>query len=156
MALVLILYPLGYIYDLGRAWTYLPWDYVGELNGSAYYESTSDRANGEGYLLHYLKLQPKGIVAEHPENDFSNGNAMPMFAGQPSYLGWLGHEQLWRGYLPELQYRHDQLESFYAGTMVNEQYFLDLERRVFLELCKEKNTADRIEHMLTTGKPLRN
>lgn len=42
------------------------------------------------------------------------------------------------------------------GTAVNEQWFLDLERRVFLELCQQKNTADRIEHMLKTGKPLRN
>ncbi|MFW7381003.1 MAG: 3-hydroxyacyl-CoA dehydrogenase/enoyl-CoA hydratase family protein [Oligoflexus sp.] len=43
-----------------------------------------------------------------------------------------------------------------AGTVVNEQYFLDLERRVFLELCREKKTQERIEHMLKTGKPLRN
>jgi 3-hydroxyacyl-CoA dehydrogenase len=43
-----------------------------------------------------------------------------------------------------------------AGTVVGEQWFLDLERRVFLELCQQNNTADRIEHMLKTGKPLRN
>ena len=43
-----------------------------------------------------------------------------------------------------------------SGTAVSEQYFLDLERRVFIELCQQKPTADRIEHMLTTGKPLRN
>jgi 3-hydroxyacyl-CoA dehydrogenase len=43
-----------------------------------------------------------------------------------------------------------------AGTSVTEQWFLDLERRVFLELCHEKKTEERIEHMLKTGKPLRN
>ncbi len=43
-----------------------------------------------------------------------------------------------------------------AGTPTSEVQFLDLERRVFLELCQQKNTADRIEHMLKTGKPLRN
>lgn len=42
------------------------------------------------------------------------------------------------------------------GTAVSEQYFLDLERQAFVELCRQKNTADRIEHMLKTGKPLRN
>jgi 3-hydroxyacyl-CoA dehydrogenase len=42
------------------------------------------------------------------------------------------------------------------GTLVNEQHFLDLERRVFVELCQEEKTKDRIEHMLTKGKPLRN
>ncbi len=43
-----------------------------------------------------------------------------------------------------------------AGTLVGEQWFLDLERRTFLELCKEKKTAERIEFMLKNGKPLRN
>jgi 3-hydroxyacyl-CoA dehydrogenase len=42
------------------------------------------------------------------------------------------------------------------GSYVDEQYLLDLERRVFLELCRETKTQDRIEHMLKTGKPLRN
>jgi 3-hydroxyacyl-CoA dehydrogenase len=40
--------------------------------------------------------------------------------------------------------------------MVSEEYLLDLERRVFIELCKESKTQERIEHMLKTGKPLRN
>lgn len=43
-----------------------------------------------------------------------------------------------------------------AGTVVDEQWFLDLERRYFIELCQQKNTADRIEYMLKNGKPLRN
>ncbi|MEN9836273.1 MAG: hypothetical protein RL011_2466 [Pseudomonadota bacterium] len=43
-----------------------------------------------------------------------------------------------------------------AGTLVDEHYLLDLERRVFIELCQEQKTADRIQHMLATGKPLRN
>jgi 3-hydroxyacyl-CoA dehydrogenase len=43
-----------------------------------------------------------------------------------------------------------------AGTLASEQTFLDLERRMFLELCQESKTVARIEHMLKTGKPLRN
>ncbi len=43
-----------------------------------------------------------------------------------------------------------------GGQMVSEEYLLDLERRVFIELCKESKTQERIEHMLKTGKPLRN
>ncbi|MBT8402116.1 MAG: 3-hydroxyacyl-CoA dehydrogenase/enoyl-CoA hydratase family protein, partial [Rhodothermia bacterium] len=39
---------------------------------------------------------------------------------------------------------------------VDEQYLIDLERKVFLELLQRKETQDRIEHMLKTGKPLRN
>lgn len=42
------------------------------------------------------------------------------------------------------------------GTMVSEQHILDLEREAFLALCGEKKTHERVEHMLKTGKPLRN
>lgn len=42
------------------------------------------------------------------------------------------------------------------GTERTEQDFLDLEREAFLELCHEEKTLERIQHMLTTGKPLRN
>ncbi len=39
---------------------------------------------------------------------------------------------------------------------VNEQYLLDLEREVFVGLCQQPKTQERILHMLKTGKPLRN
>jgi 3-hydroxyacyl-CoA dehydrogenase len=39
---------------------------------------------------------------------------------------------------------------------VDEQYLLDLERAAFVELCAQPKTRDRIEHMLKSGKPLRN
>jgi 3-hydroxyacyl-CoA dehydrogenase len=39
---------------------------------------------------------------------------------------------------------------------ISEQYLLDLEHEVFMELVKHPATLDRIEHMLLTGKPLRN
>ncbi|XLS27913.1 3-hydroxyacyl-CoA dehydrogenase/enoyl-CoA hydratase family protein [Flavobacteriaceae bacterium M23B6Z8] len=39
---------------------------------------------------------------------------------------------------------------------VSEQYLLDLEREAFLSLCTERKTLERIQHMLKTGKPLRN
>ncbi len=41
-------------------------------------------------------------------------------------------------------------------TSVSEQYLLDLEREAFLSLCSERKTLERIQHMLKTGKPLRN
>lgn len=41
-------------------------------------------------------------------------------------------------------------------TKVTEQYLLDIEREAFLSLCTERKTLERIQHMLKTGKPLRN
>lgn len=39
---------------------------------------------------------------------------------------------------------------------VPEDYVLKLEREGFLELLEDQRTVKRIEHMLKTGKPLRN
>ena len=42
------------------------------------------------------------------------------------------------------------------STYVSEKYLLDLEREAFMSLMTERKTLERIEHMLKTGKPLRN
>ncbi len=79
-------------------------------------------------------------------------------------LAWVGANSMLSGhYISE----HDQLISqklayviaggdLSASTEVSEQYLLDLEREAFLSLCGEKKTLERIQHMLNTGKPLRN
>jgi 3-hydroxyacyl-CoA dehydrogenase len=70
---------------------------------------------------------------------------------------------LWGGYISE----HDMKiagEIGYVlsggnvtpGSLVSEQYLLDIEREAFLRLCAEEKTHDRITAILTTGKPLRN
>ncbi len=46
--------------------------------------------------------------------------------------------------------------SVTSAQWVDEQHFLDLEREVFVSLCGEPKTRERIAHMLSTGKPLRN
>jgi 3-hydroxyacyl-CoA dehydrogenase len=42
------------------------------------------------------------------------------------------------------------------GTLVDEQYLLDLEREAFLSLVAEPKSQQRMQHMLVKGKPLRN
>jgi 3-hydroxyacyl-CoA dehydrogenase len=77
---------------------------------------------------------------------------------------WVGADTMYSGhYISE----HDQKISQKLGfilcggdlsspTLVSEQYLLDLEREAFLSLCGEKKTLERIQSILTTGKPLRN
>lgn len=43
-----------------------------------------------------------------------------------------------------------------APTMVSEQYLLDLEREAFLSLAGERKSLERIQSIITKGKPLRN
>ena len=43
-----------------------------------------------------------------------------------------------------------------VGSEVDEDTILKLEREAFVDFCKEEKTVARIDHMLKTGKPLRN
>jgi 3-hydroxyacyl-CoA dehydrogenase len=42
------------------------------------------------------------------------------------------------------------------GSLVDEKWLLDLERKHFVELAQTAKTQDRIAHTMSTGKPLRN
>jgi 3-hydroxyacyl-CoA dehydrogenase len=42
------------------------------------------------------------------------------------------------------------------GSLVDEQWLLDLERKHFVELARTEKTQARIAHTMATGKPLRN
>jgi len=73
------------------------------------------------------------------------------------------HQMLEGGYISEYEKKMVmKLGWVMAGgdlseaNYVSEQYLLDLEREVFLSLCGEKKTLERIQSMLKTGKPLRN
>jgi len=43
-----------------------------------------------------------------------------------------------------------------AGTLISEEYLLELEREAFLRFCGQKKSAERIQHMLKKGRALRN
>ncbi len=43
-----------------------------------------------------------------------------------------------------------------GGTLITEEYLLELEREMFLKFCGQKKTLERIQHMLKKGRPLRN
>ncbi len=43
-----------------------------------------------------------------------------------------------------------------VGSMVDEQWLLDLERHHFMQLLAREKTRARVEYMLKNGKPLRN
>ena len=42
------------------------------------------------------------------------------------------------------------------GSLVDEKWFLELERQEFMRLLRNRETQQRIVHTLKTGKPLRN
>ena len=99
------------------------------------------------------------------------GYTMPLPRTQIRVLGKAGLGMIYAGantmYSGHYMSAHDKLISEKLGyvmcggdlstpSLVSEKYLLDLEREAFLSLCGEKKTLERIQSILTSGKPLRN
>lgn len=107
---------------------------------------------------HALLLAEAGYTKPIPRKDIKvlGKQALGMF--------YVGTDSMEAGhYISEHDQKiADKLAYVMAGgdlseaTLVSEQYLLDLEREAFLSLCGERKTLERIQHMLQTGKPLRN
>ena len=95
-------------------------------------------------------------VAPLPRTTVALGNEA---LGNLKYGAWAMHEA---GQISEFEVRMaNELAYVLCGgdgppRVVSEQDILDLEREAFLKLLGTKETQARIEHMLKTGKPLRN
>jgi len=105
-----------------------------------------------------LELAKKGYIAPKREKNIT-------VLGQEGLgIVYVGAHSMWAGnYMSE----HDKLISEKLGyvlcggdlsenTVVSEQYLLDLERKAFLELCRERLTLERLQSLATKGKILRN
>ncbi|MFM2206311.1 MAG: hypothetical protein RL213_286 [Bacteroidota bacterium] len=135
----------------------------------------------EAFSLHILKegrdkivLNPRRRIAEAREAVLAlsgAGYSRPAERKDIKVLGRSGLGMFYAGanamtsghYISE----HDRLISkklawvlcggdLSAPATVSEKYLLDLEREAFLSLCGERKTLERIQSILTSGKPLRN
>jgi uncharacterized membrane protein len=106
-------YPCFFAWDLAHYWWTCPKINFGIVTGDSYL--LDDRATRSLYT--HLKVLPLGVTIERPEGEaFTNTTAISLMTEKPSWLGWLGHEQLWRNYPPEVQQRFDKITHFYDGT----------------------------------------
>ena len=121
-----------------------------------------------------ISLNRHRLIADAKERALSlavNGYVMPVRERDIKVLGKqslgmfnVGAHTMWEGGYITLHEKKmvEKLGYVMSGgdlsspTMVSEQYLLDLEREAFLSLCTEKKTMERIQHMLKTGKVLRN
>jgi len=115
-AIVFCAYPVLYVADLASFWLKPEKLSFGKLNGTGFL----DRDLSAHLMLDRLKREPPGVVIERPRKEsFTNSACLPIFAGHKMWLGWLPHEQLWRGYREDLAQRQERLFQFYNGEMIN-------------------------------------
>jgi hypothetical protein len=110
-------YPCFYVFDLWRPFMGGPRDSIGKMEGTTYLT----KEEFPRLMLGRLKVEPPGVVIERPEKEggFTNSAVIPLFAGQRMWLGWYGHELLWREFREDVRRRHDSLTRFYNGEMPN-------------------------------------
>jgi len=117
LGFVFCLYPCAYAWDLGVNMWNGPKDDRGKIEGTTYLT----RDEFPRLMLGRLKVEKPGIVIERPDEQggFVNSAVIPLFAGQRMWLGWWGHELLWRENREDVRRRHEILMRFYAADPKN-------------------------------------
>ena len=92
-----------------------------------------------------------------PEPVYAAGrNALAALEVATRSMQWAGHATEYDGVIGAKLARVLCGGELTEPQWVPEDYLLGLERRAFIELIGDQRTLDRIQHLLTTGKPLRN
>jgi uncharacterized membrane protein len=96
------------------------------LNGAAF---LAQERPGDLAAVEWLRANAPGrpVVLEAVGGDYSEYGRISAFAGVPTVVGWIGHELQWRGPLPELDSRKDDVQRAY--TLGDRAQVIDILRR---------------------------
>jgi len=64
--------------------------------------------------IQWLKTAPEGVVAEAVGGSYTDFARVATFSGNPTVLGWPGHESQWRGGAREMGSREKDIELLYT------------------------------------------
>jgi uncharacterized membrane protein len=82
------------------------------LDGTAYMERQTP---GEMAAIRWLAEAPPGVVAEAVGGSYTNYARVSTLSGQPTVLGWPGHESQWRGGGREIGSRQTDIQRLYCS-----------------------------------------
>jgi uncharacterized membrane protein len=100
-------------FDLVYGASKIPRDNWGNLSGDGW---VPGRSWGQKDLFDYLKSAPKGVVLEEVGYEaYMDQSGMALLAEQPSLIGWINHENLWRGGPPYIGRIAQNIEQLYKG-----------------------------------------
>jgi len=66
--------------------------------------------------MQWLWTAPLGVVAESVGGSYSAHARMSTNSGQPTVLGWVGHEHQWRGGFQEMGSREGDIARLYCAA----------------------------------------
>ncbi len=134
------LYPCVYAIDLSKHWVKTAKPGWGKLEGQRYIRD--DEA--ARILYARIKKEPRGVVAERPVRDsYTKSAYLPLFAGHRMYVGWQGHESLWRGFTGDILQRYERLLSLYDGTYSADTTWVAGEGIDYLLWYQEADTLEK-------------
>jgi YYY domain-containing protein len=108
------LYPLGGTYNRTEG---DPWRRGDYLHGLAYYSA------GERAGIDWLNERADGqdvVIAEAVGNDYTMASRISAATGIPTIVGWVGHENQWRGSIDPYAGRFEDVEKLYRTQDINE------------------------------------
>jgi uncharacterized membrane protein len=127
------------------------------LDGTAYLER---QAADEATAIGWLGASEEGVVAEAVGGSYSGYARVSTLSGQPTVLGWPGHESQWRGGSREMGTREMDIERLYCSRSWEEaQEIIDRYgiRYIYIgPLERQTYTADRCPGGLEEAKFSRN
>lgn len=111
-----------YARELGSHFVNTPKRHLGQLDGAAWIrDDPPQRA-----ALEFLAAQPQAVVLQRiPDRSYVAAPALTIFAGQTAFLGWPNHEDIWRGYRPDIDQRYEEIERFYRATLDDSAQWLE-------------------------------
>ncbi len=102
-----------HVFDLFYGASKLPRDNWGNLSGEAW----ANRGSwAQKDLLDYMKSAPQGVVLEEVGYEaYMDQSGIALLSEKPSLIGWINHENLWRGGPPAIGRLAQNIEQFYKG-----------------------------------------
>ncbi len=82
------------------------------LDGAAHLEQYDP---DEAAAMAWLRAAPLGVLAEAVGGSYSAAARMSTHSGQPTVLGWVGHEHQWRGGFEEMGSRESDIKRLYCS-----------------------------------------
>jgi YYY domain-containing protein len=103
-----LLYPIMGLWSKTNGFKPAQW----ELDGTAHITQYNP---DEAAAMRWLWQAPLGVIAESVGGSYSANARMSTHSGQPTVLGWTGHEGQWRGGYAEMGSRESDIARLYCA-----------------------------------------